>query len=246
MKNPIYFISDVHFYLKENQTEKDKLNKVSGLIDEVIENHGTLFIVGDFFDFWFEYKDVVPRQYFQILYKLRALKMANCELYYVAGNHDFWLYDFIKNEIGAKVYYDPLEINVEGKKFYIAHGDGIDKNNRGYNFLKSILRNKFFIKLFALITPSLAFKIARVISSTSRKYDNKTIEIEKQNRLNLIDFAKKKFNNGFDYVILGHYHLPEEFHQDEHVYLNCGDWLKHYSYGIFKNNNLKLEYWEKE
>jgi len=242
MKRPLYFISDVHFYLREDAVEQEKTAKVSQLIDSVIAKQGTLFIVGDFFDFWFEYGSVVPRSYFNILAKLREMTQAGCKLHYIGGNHDFWLGDFIINNLSATVYNKPAELTIDNKRFYIAHGDGIDPADKGYLFLQKILRNKFFIKLFSFIPPGLAFNLAKLVSGTSRKYDNNSTEILRQNRKQLRTFAGEKFAEGFDCVVLGHYHLPEEYHTGDKTYLNCGDWLKHFTYGVFEEGKLRLEY----
>ncbi len=241
MKTPVYFLSDIHFDLKDSPQEKEKLQKLSQLFDEIRKTNGTLFIVGDFFDFWFEYKSVIPRQYFSVLAKLNHLSSAGCDIHYLGGNHDFWLSDFLKDTIGATLYYDPVSTTINNKKFYIAHGDGIDEADKGYLFLKKILRHKIAIKLFSCIPPTLAFKIASLVSGTSRKYDNKTDEIEQQNRQYLIQFATQKFEQGYDCVVMGHYHLPEEYHPENKVYLNCGDWLNNFTYGLFDGQQLKLK-----
>ena len=246
MKKPIYFISDVHFYLDDNETERVKFEKVSKLFDEIIAKQASLFIVGDFFDFWYEYKTVVSRRYFKILCKLRQLATSGCEVHYIGGNHDFWLYDFMKNDVGLILHYEPVEIEIDDKKFYIAHGDGIDPEDKGYLFLKKILRNAFFIKLFSFIPPAIAFGVAKFVSGTSRKYDKNTSEIIQKNREKLKRYASEKFKLGFDYVVLGHYHLPEEYYEGEKTYLNCGDWLNNFTYGKYDKNGLKLKNFNEE
>jgi len=242
MNKPIYFISDVHFYLNDNETERNKFEKVSQLFDEIIDKQGSLFIVGDFFDFWFEYKTVISRRYFKILCKLRQLIQSGCDVHYIGGNHDFWLYNFLKNDVGVTVYYEPVETEIDGKKFYIAHGDGLEPEDKGYLFLKKILRNRFFIKLFSFVPPAIAFGVAKFVSGTSRKYDNRTPELDLKNREKLKKYASEKFKTGFDFVVLGHYHLPEEYHEGDKTYLNCGDWIDSFTYGVFDENGIKLKY----
>jgi UDP-2,3-diacylglucosamine hydrolase len=239
MRKPLYFISDVHFYLKFSNSEDEKINRISALFDEIIEKQGSLIMVGDFFDFWFGYKSVIPRHFFRILCKLKQLRDAGCLIHYIGGNHDYWLDGFWEEDLGVIVHRHPLEMVLDNKRFFIAHGDGIDEKDHGYHLLSSVLRNRFFIKCFSLIPPPLAYGFARAISHTSRKFDNKDPQIIKRDHEIMKHFVNKKFTEGFDYVILGHYHQPEEFHKDNHVFLNCGDWLGHYSYGVY-DGELKL------
>lgn len=243
MNLPIYFISDVHFYLKENELEKEKIAKVSALFNDVIEKRGTLFIVGDFFDFWFDYQSVIPRHFFSILSKLKEVREAGCEIHYIVGNHDYWHKDFFTHEIGAKVYHDPLITEIDGKRFLILHGDGIDENDTGYKRLKAVIRNKFFIKLFSLIPAGLAFRFARAVSHTSRKFDSKDPKVIAHEHSIMQNFVSKKFAEDFDCIVMGHYHQPEETHKDGRSYLNCGDWLQHFTYGIY-DGKLRLKYWK--
>ena len=242
MNEPIYFISDVHFYLNDNQLEKEKVAKVSRLFDEIIENKGTLCIVGDFFDFWFDYQSVIPRQFFQILAKLKEVKDAGCEIHYIVGNHDYWHKDFFQKELNATVHFEPWKTKVDDKQFLILHGDGIDENDIGYKRLKAVIRHKFFIKIFSLIPASLAFRIARGISHTSRKFDSKDPNVIAQEQAVMKKFVAKTFAEGYDCVVMGHYHQPELMQENGKSYLNCGDWLQHFTYGIYKGELKLMEF----
>ena len=243
MKKPIYFISDVHFYLIKSEQENKKLQKVSNLFDTIIVNQGTLIIVGDFFDFWLEHKESIPRHYFHILCKLSKMTQSGCEVHYVAGNHDFWLSDFITDELGIQIHLEPMKTIIDERKFYIAHGDGINPKDKGYHFLKKVLRNKFIKKLAPMISPALAYYIARRISHSSRKFDRKDPDFIAFEHSTMKNFYQEKFNEGFDYVILGHYHTPEFTKENGHIFMNCGDWLENFSFGIL-DNELKLEFWK--
>ncbi len=246
MRKPIYFISDVHLQLWYSEKEEHKKSLLVEFLKEVKDSGGTLFIAGDLFDFWFEYKYVIPRHFFKILRYLQEIHDHGCEIHIVVGNHDYWLYDFIRKEIGAKVHYKPVEVLFKGKKFYIAHGDGILKKDYGYKFLRFVIRNKIMIKLFTLLGPTIAFRLAKRVSQSSRKRSIRNDAYFKQAKSDMISFAKEKFKKGFDFVILGHYHLPTKFSENNQVFMNIGDWVENFSYGYYDGDKISLKYWVKE
>ena len=164
MKLPLYFISDVHLKLSIDQAEKDRRKKLYRLLDKICETGGTCFFVGDLFDFYFEYPDVIPKAYADFYEKASNMKKSGVHLHFLTGNHDHWFQDFLENNIMNKVYTDDLDIVVNGKRFFITHGDGILSWDHGYRILKKIIRSKFFITIFRWIHPTIAYKIAKFIS----------------------------------------------------------------------------------
>lgn len=230
-----YFISDAH--LGAGKYEKIKIKKLMSFFNHINKKNNTLFIVGDLFDFWFEYNHVIPYEHFPILCKLYTMIKNGVQIKYITGNHDFWIGNFFQN-MGIKIYKDPIDIRINNKHYYIAHGDGILKADRGYRLLKKILRHPINIKLYRLMHPDIGISLAHLCSSLSR---NKKTEHNKEEYIN---FAKKKFNQGFDHVILGHTHLPVEFKQNDKKFINIGDWIHHFTYGYLTDNQLNLKYWD--
>ena len=166
----IFFISDVHLGLHDRDREKEKEERLLSFLSHVEEHGEQLFIVGDLFDYWFEYKYVIPRGYHHTISKLARLVEKGIAVHYVAGNHDFWLKDFFPNDLGIPVYKNPFPLMLRGKKFYFHHGDGLALKDTGYRFLKKILRNKFSIFLFSIVHPGITAPIAKGTSRSSRKY----------------------------------------------------------------------------
>jgi UDP-2,3-diacylglucosamine hydrolase len=234
-----YFISDVH--LGELPIEKEII-KISLFINflKSLENSAErIFFVGDLFDFWFEYKYVIPKKYFIILRQLAKLREKNIEIHYLPGNHDFYLGTFFKDELGIHTYRNDWSGTIYNKKFYLYHGDGVAKNDKGYRILKRILRNPLNIKLFRLIHPDLGIPFARFISGSSRQY---TDRINLKDHKDYIKFARERFIEGFDYVIMGHRHDPLSHEEGGKKYINLGDWLTNFSYAIFDGNDLKIDF----
>ena len=233
-KKKYYFISDAHLGAKKN--DEIKIRKLMSFLQHINEPNNTLFIVGDLFDFWFEYTQVIPYKHFPILCMLHIMVENGVEINFIPGNHDFWIGNFFEN-MGIKIYKDPIDTWIENKHYYIDHGDGLLKADRGYRILKKILRNSLSIKLYRLIHPDIGIALAHFFSNLSR---NKKIE---HNQKEYINFAKNKFKQGFDNVILGHTHLPFEFKEKDKIFINIGDWIDHFTYGYLEDNQLKLKYW---
>jgi len=234
-----YFISDVH--LGELPPEKEA-QRVALFIDflQQLENSAErIFFVGDLFDFWFEYKYVIPKKHFQTLRQLSRLHDRGIEMHYLPGNHDFWLGTFFYRELGIATYLDDWQGKIDGKKFYLFHGDGIAKKDVGYRMLRKFLRYPFNLRLFRWLHPDLGIPFARFVSGSSRQYTN---QIKLNDHNDYIEFAKNKFEQGFDYVLMGHRHRPFEYEQQGCKYINLGDWLENFSYGVFDGKELRIEY----
>ncbi|HFE64838.1 hypothetical protein B1H10_01605 [candidate division KSB1 bacterium 4484_188] len=237
-----YFISDVHFGTKYSKSEKIKENSLLSFFDHVSQYGDRLFIVGDLFDFWFEYRQTIPRGYSRILCGLSNLRELGKEMHYIAGNHDFWMRDFLKKELNINLHFDELNYQLEGKKFYIFHGDGVAKGERGYRFLKKIFRNKINIFLYSLIHPDIGIPLAKWVSGLSRQH---TANNQTPDETDYINLALRKFEEGFDYFIFGHLHAPRYQLFGQKVYLNLGDWINHFTYAVFDGEKIQLLSWNK-
>lgn len=233
-----YFISDVHLGEFSKSKEEVKVHKFLNFLNKIHNDAERIFFVGDLFDFWFEYKYAIPKKHFSILNQLAILQKKKIEMHYLAGNHDFFLGNFFENELNIRTYSNEWTGKIGGKKFYIFHGDGIAKKDTGYRLLKKIIRSPVSIKLYRLIHPDIGIPFARFISGSSRMYTD-NIKLDDQN--DYIEFARERFNEGFDFVIMGHRHEPFVLKENKNKYINLGDWMFHFSYAVFDGDNLELK-----
>lgn len=241
MKDTYYFISDLHLGLLTPEIEKKKERSLVRLLNSIESDAKELFILGDLFDYWFEYRRVYQKGFFRTLTALSDLAESGTEIHYLVGNHDFLHRDFFEKEIGVKIYGNPITPEIENKKFFLGHGDGLVKNDLGYKILKKILRNKFLQKLYSLLHPDLGIWLASSTSKTSRNY---TKEKDYGEGDGLFETAKIKIDAGFDYVLFGHAH-QRVFKEYKHgYYINLGTWLDKPCYGKFKDNKFEILDWE--
>ncbi len=238
----IYFFSDAHLGLSSKEEERHKERTLVRFLDSIGRDGEELFIVGDLFDFWFEYRTVVPKGYFRLFTKLADLTENGVKVSYLAGNHDFWIKNYFHDELGIQIFPEPIERILHGKRFYIHHGDGLLKNDTGYRILKRILRNKTNIFLFSLLHPDLTARIAHWSSNTSRKHTSKRSFEE----TDMMEFAKRKIDEGVDYVVMGHNHTPTFRNFGKGIYVNLGDWIEENTYAVFDGNSLVLKKWSGE
>ncbi len=219
--------------LLSREVEKKREKKLLGFLDFSKKWCDELFIIGDLFDYWFEYKRVIQKNFVRTLASLEEFSEKGKKVHYIIGNHDFLHRDFFEKEIGAVLYRDPIDVNLNGKRFFMGHGDGMVKKDLGYKILKKFLRNRYLQKIYSLIHPDLGIKIASTTSRTSRGYTtNKHYgQID-----GLFETAKSKIDSGFDYVIFGHSH-ERAFEKYSHgVYINLGTWLDKPCYGKFSDS----------
>ncbi|MFZ5518249.1 MAG: UDP-2,3-diacylglucosamine diphosphatase [Candidatus Zhuqueibacterota bacterium] len=235
-----YFISDIHFGAGTNSDDSAKLKKLTAFFNYINQPNNRLYILGDLFDFWFEYKYAVPNQNYSVLFQISKLIENNVAVHFLPGNHDSWIKNFFRDQVGIQVHSDVCTTEIQTKKFYLFHGDGISKKDVGYRLLKRIFRNRFNVFLYRLLHPDLGIPLARLMSSTSRKH---TTDLVLHDEGDYLDFATDKFKDGFDFVIVGHSHRPALERIDHHVFLNLGDWIKHDSYGKFEAGELTLHFW---
>jgi UDP-2,3-diacylglucosamine hydrolase len=233
---PVYFISDAHLLFDVNAKEE----LLAEFLDSIKHLVGYLYIIGDLFDFWFEYKQAIPAAYLGVLSALRNLTDAGIQVIYLPGNHDFWLGDYLTRQVGVQIAGDSLDIEHQGKKIHVVHGDGLAYDDLGYRIMKRIFRFKPNIWLYRLLPADLAYWLARRTSAVSREYTS-----AKQSDLKgYYDYATKKIKAGCDAVIMGHTHMPEIKSLDHGIYINTGDWISHNSYAILQNGEFRLEYYK--
>lgn len=237
MKDSYLFISDIHLGLQSSAVEKRKERLLVDFLKFAQDEARELYIVGDLFDYWFEYKKVYQKGFFRTLTALQDLTEKGVKVHYLIGNHDFMHRNFFREEIGAIMYEEPVETVIHGKKFFIGHGDGLVKNDYGYLVLKKIMRNKFLQKIYSWLHPDLGVAIASSTSKSSRDYTTKKNYGEVDG---LFEAAKLKIDEGFDFVLFGHLHNKCFINYKNGYYINLGSWLDAPCYGIYKNNKFEI------
>ena len=240
----IYFASDQHFGAP-NQIQSAKREKIFLEWLEFIEKDATaLFLLGDLFDFWFEYKTVVPKGFVRILGKLASMSDQGIPIYFFVGNHDLWMTDYFKTELNITVFHDPQKFSFQNKSFFIGHGDGKGPGDKGYKRMKKVFTSPFFQFLFRWLHPDIGVKIAQHLSIKNKLISGaEDVRFLGEESEWLVQYAKRKLENEhFDYFIFGHRHLPLEIPLSEiSTYFNLGDWIQYYTYGVFDGNKFKLE-----
>lgn len=239
-QNPIsingicYFASDFHLGAPANKTKNEERElRIIQWLDNIQQDATHLFLLGDIFDFWFEYRDVVPRGYYRLFAKFAELRQRQITVYYFTGNHDMWVKDYFEKEFGFTVFRQQQAFIINGKHCLVGHGDGLGPKDYGYKFIKAIFAFRPNIALFGALHPRCAFLIARFFSAQSRAMTSAQEECFMGNDKEfLVRFALSVLENEkIDYFIYGHRHLPLQIPLVEGaVYLNTGDWLTHDSY----------------
>lgn len=213
-------------------------------LDNIKHDAAEVFLVGDVFDFWFEYKTVVPRGFVRLLGKIAELTDAGIPVHFFIGNHDMWVFDYLPLETGVVVHREPISRTFGGKRFYIGHGDGLGPGDYGYKFIKKVFRNPVCQWLFARLHPNFGIGMANFWSQKSRKHtggeDKKFLGAENEW---LAIYSKEVLRKEHHhYFIFGHRHLPMEIPVGtDSVYYNLGDWIDHYTYACFDGSELKMQ-----
>jgi UDP-2,3-diacylglucosamine hydrolase len=233
-----YFLSDLHLGAYP-EIEESSLPMLMDFLDHVEQRKARLYIVGDLLDFWFEYRAVVPRRPFRLLARLKGMVEKGCQVTYIAGNHDYWMGSFLTEDVGLVTVSDLLETTIDGKRFFMSHGDGIaTTGGLGYRALKALLHSRIISGGFRLLHPDFGLALARLFSRVSRRRSSRN-----NSQPNLETFVRRKAESGFDYVILGHLHKPKIFEVGRTCCLVVGDWIDNFTYGLFAGGKLSLERW---
>jgi UDP-2,3-diacylglucosamine hydrolase len=235
-----YIFSDAHLGANDPAKEKVKAAKIDELFAMVRNDGDRLVILGDLFDFWFEYKHVIPKDHHRVLFKLTDLLERGIRIDYVSGNHDFWMGDFFEKELGITVHRDAVDMEYDGKRIHFIHGDGLAKRDRGYRILKRILRNRVNIWLYRRLPPDWAIPLAKWVSGSSRKYTS--VREEHTFAPDYAAYAEQKLKEGYDVVAIGHLHTPVFIKSENGIYINTGDFIDHFSYAKIGEGKVELEY----
>ncbi|GAB4262085.1 MAG: UDP-2,3-diacylglucosamine diphosphatase [Vicingaceae bacterium] len=239
-----YFLSDFHLGAPNEQLSKQREKHICSFLDSIKNDASAIYLVGDVFDFWFEYKHAIPKGFVRLQGKIAELTDYGIKVYWFIGNHDMWIFDYIPNELGVELIKKPVSIQLGNKKIYIGHGDGLGPGDHGYKFIKKVFANKFCQWLFARIHPNLGIGIAQYWSRKSRKVNQtKDLVFEGEDKEWLVQYCKEVLaTEHFDYFIFGHRHLPLNIQlKPNSHYINLGDWISHYSYAVFENDTVELK-----
>ncbi len=241
----IYFASDFHLGIPDYASSFEREKRIIAWLTTIKNDCAELFIVGDIFDFWFEYDLVVPKGFVRLQAKFAEFTDAGIPVHFFHGNHDLWQFGYFEKELGVSVHAKPIIREFNGKRFFIGHGDGLGPGQHKFKFTLGIYRNYFFQRLFAFFHPSIGIGIANWFSKRSKlkTFDgNFTFYGEEEFLINYCRSALLK--QKYDYFIFGHRHLPLIFDLNaESKYVNLGDWIGFNSYAVFDGRELTLETW---
>ncbi len=243
--NKIYFASDFHLGSYPSDQSRDREKHIISWLDFIKKDASELYLVGDIFDFWFEYSTVVPKGYIRFLGKLAELADLGIKITLFKGNHDMWMFGYLKDELKAEIISNEKEITLNGKTFYIHHGDGLGPGDAKYKFLKKIFRSPLCQWLFARLHPNLGIGIAQRWSKHSRISNNNEEKFLGEENEWLIVYAKEILENRhYDYFIFGHRHLPYEIDlKNNSRIVNLGEWINYHTFAVWDGEELKLEKW---
>ena len=245
--NKIIFLSDFHLGAPNHSESLIREKKVVAFLESIRHSASQIFIVGDIFDFWYEYKKVVPKGFVRLLGKLAELSDSGIQIHVFVGNHDIWMKGYFENELNIFVHHQPKEFNWNGKRFLIGHGDGLGPGDKGYKFIKKFFKNPVCQWLFGQIHPDLGIGLANYFSRKSREKTGASDEIfmgEKKEWL-FIYCQEMLLHTPYDYFIFGHRHLPLDCKPGPNSrYINLGDWIRNFTYAEFTGNDVQLRKWE--
>ena len=244
----IYFASDFHLGIDVKYTSKEREKQIVSWLDQIKSDAEELYLVGDLFDFWFEYKHAVPKGYVRFLGKLAELRDAGVKIYIFTGNHDMWIFDYFEKEFDIPTYRAPIEKEIKGKTFYIGHGDGLGPGDHSYKFLKKVFANGLCQWAFARLHPNFGIGLANYLSQSSRKAKNDAVEFHGEKEWLSIHANEVNAKKQHDFYVFGHRHLPIDYTlaDGKARYINLGDWMNYNSYAVFDGQQMKLDFFENE
>jgi len=243
----VYFLSDFHLGAPDEVASRKREDRLVRFLQHARKDAGMIFIVGDIFDFWFEYKTVVPKGFVRILGTLAQMADEGIQLHIFTGNHDLWMQDYLSKELNAKLYFEPQQFTIQHTQFLIAHGDGLGPGDKGYKRLKKIFTNPLCQWLFSCLHPDVGIQLANYFSRKSRaKTGNGDELFLGEDKEWLVLYTKEKAKTmSVDFFIFGHRHYAIDLKINEKSrYINLGDWIRLNTYAVFDGKALQLLTWE--
>lgn len=243
MKSKIYFLSDAHLGSRSHANSIETERKLCRWLDMAKEDARAIYLLGDIFDYWYEYKHVVPKGFTRVLGKLAEVTDSGIEVHFFIGNHDIWLTDYLAKECGLMLHFKPLITKLNGKKFFLAHGDGLGDSSKSFQFLRKIFHSKFLRTCFSAVHPRWTIPLAHAWSNHSRE-NGGVQDFLGEDKEHLVLFAKQKVNEipDINYFIFGHRHIMLNLPiAEQSRVLILGDWVRYYSYAVFDGEQMTLE-----
>ena len=243
----IYFASDNHLGLPNAIESRVREKHFVAWLDEVRKDAAAIYLLGDLFDFWFEYKTVVPKGFVRVLGKLAEISDSGILVTFFVGNHDLWMRDYFKEELGISVHRQTQTITIGGSRFFIGHGDGLGPKDNGYKLMKKLFINPFARWLFNWIHPDLGIRLGQYLSLKNKLISGEeNLKFLGEKNESLVTYSKRKLREKhYDYFVFGHRHLPLEIKlSKKSKYINLGDWITHFTYGEFNGEQMNLKTWK--
>ena len=240
----IYFASDQHLGAPTPEMSFPREQKFVQWLDEVKQDAEAIFLLGDLFDFWFEYKTVVPKGFVRVLGKLAEIRDSGIPIYFFVGNHDLWMNDYFEKELNIPVFHTTKEFTFNNNLFLIGHGDGLGPGDKGYKRMKKVFTNPFSKWLFRWLHPDVGVKLAQYLSVKNKMISGaEDVKFLGEDNEWLIQYAKRKLETKhYDYFVFGHRHLPMEITLNGNAqYVNLGDWIGYFTYGVFDGTRFELK-----
>ena len=243
----IYFASDQHFGAPSSEKSKFREEKFIRWLESIKNDCEELFLLGDLFDFWFEYKTVVPKGFIRVLGKLAELKDSGIKIHFFVGNHDLWMNDYFETELNIPVYHSTKEFTFNNKTFLIGHGDGLGPGDKSYKRMKKVFKHPLSKWIFRWIHPDIGVRLAQYLSVKNKLISgDEDVKFLGAKNEWLVQYAKKKLETkNYDYFIFGHRHLPMIITVNKTAkYINLGDWIGYFTYGVFDGSSFELKEFE--
>ncbi|NNK10202.1 MAG: UDP-2,3-diacylglucosamine diphosphatase [Flavobacteriaceae bacterium] len=243
----VYFASDNHLGAPDRAKSASREKLFVSWLMEAKKDAAAIFLLGDLFDFWFEYKTVVPKGFVRTLGSLAQIADSGIPVYFFAGNHDLWMNGYFEEELGIPVFHKPQQFEINSKRFFIGHGDGLGPNDKGYKRMKKVFTNPLARWFFRWLHPDWGVKLAQYFSVKNKLISGEEDQefLGEENEW-LVQYAKRKLSQDhYDYFVFGHRHLPLEINlKDNSTYFNLGDWIGHFTYGVFDGASFELKKYE--
>lgn len=245
----VYFASDQHLGAPNYQSSKQREKIFVSWLDDIKQDAQVIFLLGDLFDFWFEYKKVVPKGFVRVLGKLAEIRDSGIPIYFFVGNHDLWMKNYFETELNIPVYHLSQEFVIDNKHFFIGHGDGLGPGDKGYKRMKKVFKFPFFQWLFRWLHPDLGVSLGQYMSVKNKLISgDEDIKFLGEENEWLVHYCKKKLKEKHrDFFIFGHRHLPLEIKLNPtSKYINLGDWVHYFTYGKFSKQKFELLSYKKQ